>query len=1396
MEQNNYAFEKIADILEEIIQGDNLDINEGKRLLAEKMGLDNLSAPLFWRALIELLKEKVVGGIVNKEFIQNTLFDIIQEDIDYEANLFVDEDLLLSDFYIGYREAENFWNESINELIREIKELRAEDAIPLQNSISGQHDITSDTLKNADAANAFEDGKPLVIPYYNIDDKNYREIRSDNVKSKQNNSNKLQTTQGGDVNAEKIQDWLRLLMPQYGRRAELEDLNRNFWVIGQSLSAIGNYVFGKNPYSDAFENILKEIIQLWENIIHLWISIAISSQNVEKETHLIFYHLGSSKFENFTHFNNIPKITCKEILKGFAEKDYKAKNIFELKEEKVYNFSDNYNQDIMDEIDEISRLRNLSEQYANQKLCIIPIKRVNNYYKNYFSGEWYDYLYVHTPIRKEQEKYEKNNWKKIKIRECIGIKDNKLITDNLLVSPRYDRIVEYDGETTYRFTPFIFGVHTFFDNSYVYGYPFYDSENYTLNDENNSYFYCALRTKSEIDISITQDGNIEIKDFKIKVYDGYSKMICGEEHLIGEYFLIESKIVNSEIGSELILGFRYSQDCINIYSKQKYLPPANEKLWINNYNGEYLGEIPSWRNNAQNIITVLDEKTVENNAIFLKIGNFLPIHEEGSYTFAHTQNGKIDQYYMDFTRIQSNFNNNPFGFYSYYDFQEDRFKNYQILNDLTAAERPFSTEPNFISLQTLKQFSNLKKLNRDCIKKISDAAVRDFIIDYYSQDLRKDFKGKSCFFITGIGLAPTKKDLGNNEWEWIYNTNALCFAYHFIPNQKYLNYSNQIVDKNYYNAYNACDEVFLIENDEDEIGKIISCGEINGYDTFYDYIDSEFNFKDRMINTNNLYETDENDNKRKKLEIIFTGDKIELQKIKNEEGETISYLPNFEEDLDAKVIYYDLVNSDYATNRADISDFIDASVLQISQGEIDIDQFEQNKIKVFEQKENGAIKKLNGELFENRQNSCQKYNKNTALPFAVEKEIPFSNYSETIINDYNKYTDFDEAFYLNNYIVGFAAGNDRFGLYKKPNLYEDKMHIQEYWKVYEDGGAVVENCLIYKNDNDYLMLLPIDKDNKYNVYYKIDKNFILDIEKLPQEDLSNYNIAPSFDYIKGWVYNDTIFNGLSDRVLIKNGTYNGTTIDNVIISKKNFLNSTAKHCDKAAYYYFYKNIGELVGGDIEENPIDIEIQDSYKDLIVFHNNGEFILEKNGYTLSVNDKGIEVRNWEDVEFDIAYEAIMHEGRTYFLCQYVQYDFQDGNKGTELWCYELNKDAIEANNFNEELIKQILKNKKVLVRIINENPFSMMGEKQLPVKTRQSAHTIPPSYENIPAYFALLETKDNLEENVKGTITISPKPEHHNTNSLAYMDNELILTLYDNDPNYYNHFIDLSGENPRL
>jgi hypothetical protein len=78
-----------------------------------------------------------------------------------------------------------------------------------------------------DAGNKFS-GQPYVSPDTNDDGDTYEGVRSDDLSvSAAKNEGNLQYTK------EKAEDdYLRLLMPKYTRRVEVEDLNRNFWVIG------------------------------------------------------------------------------------------------------------------------------------------------------------------------------------------------------------------------------------------------------------------------------------------------------------------------------------------------------------------------------------------------------------------------------------------------------------------------------------------------------------------------------------------------------------------------------------------------------------------------------------------------------------------------------------------------------------------------------------------------------------------------------------------------------------------------------------------------------------------------------------------------------------------------------------------------------------------------------------------------------------------------------------------------------------------------------------------------------------------------------------------------------------------------------------------------------------
>jgi hypothetical protein len=60
--------------------------------------------------------------------------------------------------------------------------------------------------------------------------------------------------------AQKANRWIRLIMPQNKRRVEVEDLNRNFWVIAQVIAGVSAYLFdGDGPIGEFLKGMIKEI---------------------------------------------------------------------------------------------------------------------------------------------------------------------------------------------------------------------------------------------------------------------------------------------------------------------------------------------------------------------------------------------------------------------------------------------------------------------------------------------------------------------------------------------------------------------------------------------------------------------------------------------------------------------------------------------------------------------------------------------------------------------------------------------------------------------------------------------------------------------------------------------------------------------------------------------------------------------------------------------------------------------------------------------------------------------------------------------------------------------------------------------------------------------------------
>lgn len=114
-----------------------------------------------------------------------------------------------------------------------------------------------------------------------------------------------------------INYYLNLLMPQYKRRVEVEDLNENFWVIGQVLDAVVNTLYGKNNVLDSIINLvlsnqltektIKEIIN-YLNEIDIKIDIINKSIGIGKVNEINWSYKGTTEslmsfYQNFDFSN-------------------------------------------------------------------------------------------------------------------------------------------------------------------------------------------------------------------------------------------------------------------------------------------------------------------------------------------------------------------------------------------------------------------------------------------------------------------------------------------------------------------------------------------------------------------------------------------------------------------------------------------------------------------------------------------------------------------------------------------------------------------------------------------------------------------------------------------------------------------------------------------------------------------------------------------------------------------------------------------------------------------------------------------------------------------------------------------------------------------------------------
>lgn len=310
----------------------------------------------FWQQILTFLKEewKVDEDHLSHYFVRQG--DAIDDSI--IATVEVNADLG-EDAWTAIYEDADFWNESINNIIGQLKKLQ-----------SHSDDLFApwkwEDIRYANAAIDFS--SDYVKPKNNIDGFAYAAVRgNDKFTYVLNNKANLQFTHtqpNEDGTFPPFAKWLRLIMPKNTRRVEIEDLDRNFWVIGQSLSIISKYLFDDNsPLAKILGDMLHEITEQWENMLYLWTDYAaITGRNQDIK---LVLDLPVDEFHPYRKFD------------GFEEDEWSSMGTDMVSGKYIRTLE--------------ARFGFLTQKYGKSRISLLVRKRELNYKNNYYSREMYPY---------------------------------------------------------------------------------------------------------------------------------------------------------------------------------------------------------------------------------------------------------------------------------------------------------------------------------------------------------------------------------------------------------------------------------------------------------------------------------------------------------------------------------------------------------------------------------------------------------------------------------------------------------------------------------------------------------------------------------------------------------------------------------------------------------------------------------------------------------------------------------------------------------------------------------------------------------------------------------------------------------------------------------------------
>lgn len=790
------------------------------KVLLKKLNVTPQTEGRFWQDLLALLQSeeapfdwgtdqtiatKVFGYITeNADLSDGSKTDLETGEVTYISNLYATIQQLID------QQTDSFWNESLSQLIKVFLEEFSGEPKTLIDNPDG-HEITTETLLMSDAGNNFPEpflGEDYVKPWYNIDNENYDDVRKrDEVIHVLENWRKLQYTKKPDNDEEPYYSEIapiRLLMPQYGRRVEVEDLDRNFWVIAQFISAISSYIVGHNsPFPTMFKGLLREVSEIWENVLYLWLEYAAITAKDGGRLNVIVIPITPRDNEHGRKFD------------GIDESDWYT-----------YEEKDGYLSIVRQpnfDINIINNINYLQAQYTNQKICVVPFIRLENYKHNYYTAEWYPGIYI----------CENGVWSVKRLYEVPEDAYNPThgvyptFNREVVISPKYDMGYKVLSSPDKRFSPQIYASKQDANECIYYAGPF--SKTCLINAEKKRFLlYGVLRSIVDIDSSIEND-TVKINDFTLSVYDG-AEQLCSENIQetvtpIGQYKVWLDEPYGIFLKYEPIKAWETD------IQEVRCVEPTPNKI------GYYMGEVASWKEKT------ISEKTSDNlfNSIsyVIKVGSYL----RATDTYGNEQIQTFETALMsdgNHTLMRGNLTERT-GAGNLLKFYLNDWTSYLPNNDKIGEGNAPDRMSCFSTIPTAK---SCEEVTESFLAEQGLIAVKNYLKKTGQLD-------QPCYIATAIGLTPWEvTGTGPNSNLNYWDAGALCHIYHYIPSIASLEYSpTDLKNNGYTTAYEAAGvfnimegvgenerikESGIIYEGDLEVGKIISCNLIHKYDSFYD----------------------------------------------------------------------------------------------------------------------------------------------------------------------------------------------------------------------------------------------------------------------------------------------------------------------------------------------------------------------------------------------------------------------------------------------------------------------------------------------------------------------------------------------------------------------------------